>query len=180
MNRSDAKFNPAVLPPQDVKSHGEGDSSGSGRRHFLYPGQIFVSREAITISTILGSCAAVCLWDRRRKIGGMNHYLLPEGPGDGENRLRYGNVANAALLKELLAMGSDVKDLQAKIFGGTSAYAADPLTALGTRNVEIAEQFLRGVGIPVTAKEVSGKHGRKLTFNTLDGATDVKNYQGVT
>jgi chemotaxis protein CheD len=152
---------------------------GEGRRHFLYPGQIFVSREAVTISTILGSCIAVCLWDSRRKIGGMNHYLLPEGPVDGENRLRYGNVANAALLKELLALGSDVKDLQAKIFGGTSAYAADPLTALGTRNAEIAEQFLRDARIPITAKEVSGKYGRKLTFNIFDGVAEVKNFESV-
>ncbi len=179
MSRSDMKFNPAVLPPEDIKRHGENDSAVTERRHFLYPGQIFVSREAITISTILGSCAAVCLWDSRRKIGGMNHYLLPEGDSDGPNRLRYGSVANAALLNELLALGSDVKDLQAKIFGGTSAYAADPLTALGTRNVQMAEQFLRNAGISIVAKDVSGKHGRKLTFNTLDGATEVKNYQNV-
>ncbi len=177
--KSDVKFNPAVLSPEDMKRHGENDSTATERRHFLYPGQIFVSREAITISTILGSCAAVCLWDSRRKIGGMNHYLLPEGAADGPNRLRYGNVANAALLNELLALGCEVKNLQAKIFGGTSAYAADPLTALGTRNVQMAEQFLRDAGIPITAKEVSGKHGRKLTFNTVDGVTEVKNYQNL-
>jgi chemotaxis protein CheD len=179
MNRSDVKFNPAVLSPEDMKRHGGNDSTVAERRHFLYPGQIFVSREAITISTILGSCAAVCLWDSRRKIGGMNHYLLPEGAADGPNRLRYGSVANAALLNELLALGCEVKDLQAKVFGGTSAYAADPLTALGTRNVQMAEQFLHDAGISITAKEVSGKHGRKLTFNTLDGTTEVKNYQNV-
>jgi chemotaxis protein CheD len=177
--KSDVKFNPAVLSPEDMKRHGKDDSTVTERRHFLYPGQIFVSREAITISTILGSCAAVCLWDSRRKIGGMNHYLLPEGAADGPNRLRYGNVANAALLNELLALGCEVKNLQAKIFGGTSAYAADPLTALGTRNVQMAEQFLRDAGIPITAKEVSGKHGRKLTFNTVDGVTEVKNYQNL-
>ena len=51
----------------------------SEARHFLYPGQVFVTRDPITISTILGSCAAVCLWDRHKKAGGMNHYLLPEG-----------------------------------------------------------------------------------------------------
>jgi chemotaxis protein CheD len=179
MNRSDAKFNPAVLPKQDFKNYGEGTSPGD-RRHFLYPGQIFVSREAITISTILGSSAAVCLWDSRRQIGGMNHYLLPEGPTDGENRLRYGNVANAALLNELLAMGCNIKDLQAKVFGGSNAYAADPLTALGTRNVEVAELFLRSAGIPIIAKEVSGRRGRKLMFNTVDGVTEVKNYQSST
>jgi chemotaxis protein CheD len=179
MNASNKKFNPAVLAPQEMKDHEERTSSGDGRRHFLYPGQVFVSQEPVTISTILGSCAAVCLWDNRKQIGGMNHYLLPEGPAESPNRLRYGNVANPALLNELLAAGSNIKDLQAKIFGGASAYAADPLTALGARNVAVAEQFLREAGIRVTATEVSGKHGRKLMFNTGDGITEVKNYQSI-
>lgn len=109
----------------------------------------------------------------------MNHYLLPEGPAESSNRLRYGNVANPALLNELLALGSDVKDLQAKIFGGASAYASDPLVALGARNVSLAEEFLRNAGIRIAAKEVSGTHGRKLVFNTANGMTEVKNYQGV-
>lgn len=176
MNQGDRKFNPAVLGPQALQVHEEDIASLPGQRHFLYPGQIFATREAITISTILGSCAAVCLWDPLKKIGGMNHYLLPEGPADGANRLRYGSVANGALLKEVLELGAALKDLQARIFGGASAYAADPLTALGARNVELAEQFLREAKIPVMVKDVSGKHGRKLMFNVGSGATDVKNY----
>jgi len=26
---------------------------------------------------VLGSCVAVCLWDKRRGVGGMNHFVLP-------------------------------------------------------------------------------------------------------
>lgn len=175
MNQGDSKFNPAVLAPPVIHDRKETTCPGE-HQHFLYPGQIFVAREVVTISTILGSCAAICLWDWRRKIGGMNHYLLPEGPADSPNRLRYGNVSNPALLNELLALGCEIKDLQARIFGGASAFAKDPLTALGTRNVEIAERFLRDAGIRIVSKDVSGKHGRKLTFNTGDGVADVKNY----
>ncbi len=179
MKRSDMKFNPSILAPHAMKAHEESNASLTQKRHFLYPGQLFVTQEAMTISTILGSCTAICLWDSRKKIGGMNHYLLPEGPADGPNRLRYGNVANAELLKEVLAVGADIKDLQAKIFGGASAYAADPLTALGARNVELAEQFLRLSCIAVVVKDVSGKYGRKLTFNTSNGVTEVKSYETV-
>jgi len=93
--------------------------------HFLYPGQVFVTRDPITISTILGSCAAICLWDTHRKAGGMNHYLLPEGGDEGPNRLRYGNVANPELLNRVLALGCEIRNLQAKIFGGSSAFAVD-------------------------------------------------------
>jgi chemotaxis protein CheD len=175
MNPKADKFNPAVLPADAMKGFEREEALG-GARHFLYPGQMFVAREPTVITTILGSCAALCLWDRRKKIGGMNHYLLPEGDESGPNRLRYGNVANPALLKELLALGCDAKDLQAKVFGGSSAFVADPLQSLGSKNVHLAEEFLRTAGIRLVAKDVSGKHGRRLIFHTEDGLTLIRDF----
>src|SRR5580658_7959559 len=101
MSENSPKFNPAVLPAE-VMNGFEPAPKSKEPRHFLYPGQVFATREPIVISTILGSCAAVCLWDRQKKAGGMNHYLLPDGGDDGANRLRYGNNANAELLKQVL------------------------------------------------------------------------------
>ena len=176
MSRNVEKFNPAALPADVMKGFEHDDKLPDVPKHFLYPGQLFVSREPVVITTILGSCAALCLWDCRKKIGGMNHYLLPEGTDDGPNRLRYGNVANPALLNELLAVGCEIKNLQAKVFGGSSAFAANPLQSVGTRNAELAEEFLRGAGIRLVAKDVSGKHGRKLIFNTQDGVTLIRDF----
>ena len=174
---SEAKFNPAVLPTEFMKSFEHADSGQA--RHFLYPGQLFVTRDPITISTILGSCAAICLWDRHKKAGGMNHYLLPEGHGEGPNRLRYGNVANPELLNQVIALGCEIRHLQAKVFGGSCAFGNNPLQSLGTRNVQLAEDFLRAAGIPVVEKEVSGKHGRRLVFQISDGVTTIKNFDHV-
>jgi len=171
------KFNPAVLPAEFMKSYEQ--PSADEARHFLYPGQVFVTREPIAISTILGSCAAICLWDRHKKAGGMNHYLLPEGHGEGPNRLRYGNVANPELLNHVIALGCEIRHLQAKIFGGSCAFGNNPLQSLGTRNVQLAEDFLRAAGIPVVEKEVSGKHGRRLVFQISDGVTMIKNFDHV-
>jgi len=177
MSENSGKFNPAVLPEEFMKSFDRADSSEA--RHFLYPGQVFVTRDPITISTILGSCAAICLWDRHKKAGGMNHYLLPEGLSEGPNRLRYGNVANPELLKQVLALGCETRYLQAKIFGGSCAFGNDPLRSLGSRNIQLAETFLRSAGIPVIEKEVSGKHGRRLVFQISDGVTTIKNFDQV-
>jgi chemotaxis protein CheD len=174
MKENPPSFNPAVLPTEFMKSYEPSDSKSG--RHFLYPGQVFVTRDPITISTILGSCAAICLWDRHKRVGGMNHYLLPEGSGDGPNRLRYGNVANDELLHQVLALGGEVRNLQAKIFGGSSAFAVDLSQSLGSRNVELAESFLRSSGIPVVERDVSGKHGRRLVFQISDGVTIIKNF----
>jgi chemotaxis protein CheD len=174
MKDTAAKFNPAVLPAEYMKSFERVDRGEA--RHFLYPGQVFVTQDPVTISTILGSCAAICLWDRLKQAGGMNHYLLPEGPNDGPNRLRYGNVANPELLHQLLALGCKIKNLQGKIYGGSSAFAVDPSQSLGSRNVELAESFLRAEGIPIVEKDVSGKHGRRLVFQVSSGVTTIKNF----
>jgi chemotaxis receptor (MCP) glutamine deamidase CheD len=174
MKEHPPKFNPAVLPSEFMRNYETGDSAGA--RHFLYPGQIFVTREPIAISTILGSCAAICLWDRHKQAGGMNHYLLPDGASDGPNRFRYGNVANPELLKQVLALGCEVRNLQAKIFGGSSAFSVDLSHSLGTRNVDLADEFLRSAGIPVVERDVSGKHGRRLIFHVGDGVTSIRSF----
>jgi len=175
MSHKSEKFDPAVLPADAMKGF-ERDDTGAEARHFLYPGQLFVSREPAVVTTILGSCAALCLWDRHKKIGGMNHYLLPEGDEVGAKRLRYGNIANPELLRELLALGCEIKHLQAKVFGGSSAFAADPTQSLGARNVQLAEEFVHNAGIRLVAKEVSGKHGRRLIFHTHDGVTVIRDF----
>ena len=179
MSNSKTTFNPAALPTEYMSNFEKACSPAGGKTHFLYPGQLFVSREGIEMSTILGSCAAVCLWDRHKKIGGMNHYLLPEGQEDSANPYRYGNIANEALLHQLRSMGCEIKDLQGKIFGGSSAFGADPENSLGAQNVKLAEEFLQRYRIPVVMKEVSGKRGRRLTFHADDGTTFLKVFDKV-
>ena len=174
MKENSPKFNPAVLPAEFMEKFEHAESNEP--RHFLYPGQVFVTRDPIAISTILGSCAAICLWDQHKKAGGMNHYLLPDGPSEGANRLRYGNVANHELLSQVLALGCETRNLQAKIFGGSSAFGADPSRSMGSRNVNLAESFLRSAGIPIVERDVSGKRGRRLVFRVFDGVTMIKNF----
>jgi len=177
MSENSPKFNPAVLPAEFMEKFER--PKVREPRYFLYPGQVFATRDPVTISTILGSCAAVCLWDRNKRAGGMNHYLLPEGLDEGPNRLRYGNVANQELLNQVLALGCEIRNMQAKIFGGSSAFGADPSNSVGSRNVELAEKFLRAAGIRVMEKEVSGKRGRRLAFQISDGVTTIKNFDQV-
>ncbi len=45
--------------------------------HFLYPGMVFAKSGDFCITTVLGSCVSVCLWDCVLRVGGMNHFLLP-------------------------------------------------------------------------------------------------------
>ena len=138
------------------------------KKHFLYPSSIIVSAEPCEITTILGSCVAVCIFDPFLAIGGINHYMLPLWNGVGLESPKYGNIAIEKLIIKLVLNGSKRKNLRAKIFGGSELlqYLSYPI---GTRNIEIAEKMLKGEGIPILASSVGGKFGRKIIFNTGTG-----------
>src|SRR5215475_5920107 len=89
-------FNPAVLPMEYLPRIPYA-SDDKHTRHYLIPGKIFVAAQPFAISTIVGSGVALCLWDSAQCIGGVNHYMLPQGPDDDPNATRYGNVANPVL-----------------------------------------------------------------------------------
>jgi chemotaxis protein CheD len=151
--------------------------AGAGRRTiYLHPGKLYASSEPCAVTTILGSCVAVCLWDPVLGIGGINHYLLPHGPGNGQSSERFGDVAIPSLIGKLLALGSATRGLRAKLFGG--ACVIDAMRAsdhnLGAKNVEAACRLLEEEGIPVVGGDVGGPKGRKLIFHSDDGTAWVK------
>jgi chemotaxis protein CheD len=154
----------------------EVDTSGFPVRYLLPADLVAVSGDAPrTLTTILGSCVAVCLWDRRGRGGGMNHYLLPRC-GEGAPRTpRYGDIAIPALVARLVALGAQRADLRAKVFGGAHvlASAGPGARTLGGDNVQVAVSTLRDEGIQVISEDVGGTRGRKLAFNTVDGTAFV-------
>lgn len=138
---------------------------------YLHPGQLHTAAHATLISTVLGSCVAVCLWDPATRIGGMNHFLLPMGKGP-----RYGNEAMNQLLGEMAARGASVARMIAKVFGGAClipGFAGTP-KAIGTQNVDAALRFLAAHSIPVRGEQTGGRRGRKLLFHTGTGRAYVK------
>ncbi len=139
-------------------------------KHFLYPGAIYVSPEPALVTTILGSCVAICLYDPVLQIGGMNHYMLPLWNGQGLASPRYGNIAIEKLIANLEAMGSRRENMKAKIFGGAEIIASNiNQFMIGERNILIAKEILKEEKIPIISSSTGGKLGRKLIFNTETG-----------
>ena len=85
---------------------------------FLQPGHLIVSADPTDVTTILGSCVAVCLWDEQRRIGGINHFMLPLS-GYNAATPRFGDVAMNRLIDDLRAIGGSLPFLQARVFGGS-------------------------------------------------------------
>ncbi|MFP5465585.1 MAG: chemotaxis protein CheD, partial [Gammaproteobacteria bacterium] len=89
------------------------------RQVYVLPGDVKATAAPTRYVTILGSCVAVCLYDPVRRVGGINHFLLPGTPPAGEREpLRWGEASIAALFEQVLGFGANQRFLQAKIFGG--------------------------------------------------------------
>lgn len=144
--------------------------------HYLYPGELFASAEPTSVTTILGTCVAVCLWDPEREVGGMNHYLLPYVVGAGHSSPRFGSVAIGQLIDRVVALGARRAELRAKVFGGMTSRmnARRDGTDLGTGNVLLARRLLGEAGISIVAEDVGGEKGRKLVFRVRDGTAWVR------
>lgn len=139
---------------------------------YLHPGDLLVTREPTAVKTILGSCIAVCLWDAELRCGGMNHFLLPKGSDSSLRPERFGNVAVPRLIELLVAQGSLIENLRAKIFGGAAMLTNTfpPPTQIGQQNFKLASELLAQLRIPVVGSDVGGGRGRKIVFNTDDGS----------
>jgi len=136
--------------------------------HYLYPATLFVSTDPVKIHTLLGSCIAVCLYDPILKCGGMNHYMVPFWNGEGLESPRYGNIAIEMLIERMEAMGSQHRNMIAKVFGGGSVIG-DTVINIGDRNIQVAETILKKMNVRIVAFSVGGDLGRKIVFNTLTG-----------
>lgn len=154
----------AVAPPPTA--------AGAGDIVYVHPGRLYVGRGDERITTILGSCVAVCLHDAAARVGGLNHFLLPSAPHDAETSTRYAKPAIEALIERMLAEGARASRLQARVIGGARVLAAfgDDSCHLGLRNVAAANELLARHRIRVLATHVGGDRGRKLCFVPRDGA----------
>lgn len=122
-------------------------------------------REVLT--TLLGSCISACLRDPVAKIGGMNHFLLPEGDGGDRDAQRYGVNAMEVLINGILKRGGARERLEAKLFGGANVIAT--LSDVGSRNAKFARRFLADEGIAVRGGDIGGSSARRVQFWPVDG-----------
>lgn len=135
-----------------------------------------VAEPGVVISTLLGSCVAACLHDPVARVGGMNHFLLPEpGPsGSGpQSRLgaveqqRYGVHAMELLINAMMQRGAARGRMRAHLYGGATIIAG--LGQIGNRNAVFARDFMATEGIDIVRSDLGGVHARKVEFMPFEG-----------
>jgi len=137
----------------------------------ILPGEYFVHDEDMLIMTTLGSCIAACLYDRNAKVGGMNHFMLPDGAGDSG---RYGSYAMELLINEMMKRGASRMTMEAKVFGGGQVVSGMTTMNVGERNTNFVMDYLKTERIPIVSKDVLDVYPRKVCFLPGSGKAMVK------
>lgn len=143
--------------------------NATDRTIYVLQGEFRIARDPeAVLSTVLGSCVAVCMWDAEARLGGMNHFLLPFGPkAAAATPERYGVHAMELLINGLLKEGAVRARLQAKLFGGARVSSA--LSDIGQTNARFARGFLAAEGIPCRAESLGGTSARRVLFRPVTG-----------
>lgn len=141
--------------------------------YYLHPGHLRIATEPLEVTTILGTCVSICLFDSEGR-GGINHFLLAKWSGPPPGLPRYGNIATQQLIDGLKALGAEPRDLKAKVFGGMLSAVRSKGHDLGAANAREALSLLDSFRIPVVASDLGGDRPRKLIFHTDTGDVWVK------
>ena len=156
-------------------------------RHFqieaakILPGEYYVTGRDMLLVTVLGSCVSACIRDTKLGIGGMNHFMLPEG--DPHNPLsesaRYGGYAMEVLLNQLIKMGASRNRLEAKVFGGGAVMRGFTLHNVGERNSDFVQEYLSAEHIRIVAQDLRDIYPRKVYYFPYTGRVLVKKLKQV-
>lgn len=148
-------------------------------KKFIHVGEIFIGAKPTEISTVLGSCISVCLYDKVEQVAGMNHYLVPLWNENGLQSPKYGNISIPKLIENMLNIGCEKHNLEAKLFGGGNVInVTHEDMMIGRKNILIAKEILREYNIKITAQDVGGTRGRKILMRSDTGKVFLK-YTGV-
>jgi chemotaxis protein CheD len=149
----------------------------------ILPGEYYITRRDMVLVTVLGSCVAACIRDRTNGIGGMNHFMLPENSNEqsgwGTASTRYGTYAMEMLINQVLKLGAQRGNLEAKLFGGGAVIESMSMINVGERNAQFAIDYLKTEGISVVSKDLLDVFPRKVYYFPKTGKVLVKKLRGL-
>jgi len=144
----------------------------------LLPGQYYATSSDKALVTILGSCVAACIHDKDKKIGGMNHFMLPDlnftTSNDDCLATKYGVHAMNMLIDQLVHLGARRNKLVAKAFGGGKVLPGFVQQDIGRVNAEFVLDYLDNANIPVISQDLMSTYARKIYYFPADGNVYMK------
>ena len=147
---------------------------------FLKPGEIYISDRPAEVSTILGSCVALTIFNQRLLVGAICHALLPTNP-NGDDEFRYVDSAITYMVRKLGIMGIAKREMEAKLLGGADVLEqSDGRRSVGQQNIEAALKIIKQENLTLAVEDTGGPMGRKIQFYTNSGKVLLRRIKRVT
>jgi chemotaxis protein CheD len=137
-------------------------------------GQIAAGGPPQKMKAVVGSCIALSLYHSRLNRGVMAHVVLPDSAGRGGAPGKFADTAVPQMLELLKEFSATASCLTAKLAGGANMFGSSGPLQIGDANVEAVAHALRAAGIRITAQDVGGNRGRRVTFECEGGAMIVE------
>ncbi len=145
----------------------------------VLPGEYYVTCGGELLFTVLGSCVSACIRDPQARVGGMNHFMLPDWGHEGRWDLthvdrahRYGTYAMEHMINDILKHGGRRERLEIKLVGG--GRVLENMTNVGARNIEFVRDYLQKEGLTVHGEDLGDVHPRKVYYDVITGRMRVK------
>ncbi len=144
----------------------------------IHPGDVCVTVSTEAVTTVLGSCVSACVRDTRTGVGGMNHFMVPDGADSAGEGDRHGVEAMSRLLDATLAHGSGERSrLELKLVGGSRLKPGAP--DVGRRAIEFVRRFAAGAQLAIEAEDVGGVLGREVVYWPGTGQLQIRKLRGI-
>lgn len=163
---------------EQLASHVYYDTTFNCESAKILPGEYYYTDKDMMIVTVLGSCVSACIRDRTSGIGGMNHFMLPDGESASDSpvspSMRYGTYAMEVLINDILKAGGKRGNLEAKVFGGGAVLRGMSTINVGARNAKFVLDYLRMENMRVVAEDLNDIWPRKVHYFPKTGKVLVK------
>lgn len=135
-----------------------------------------LSAELVTYA--LGSCIAVIMYDPRRRVGGMLHFMLPHSQTAphkaADHPAMFADTGVPLLFEKMAEFGCQRKQLIVKIAGGGRLYDADGQFDIGRRNYLMLRKLFDSNRIVISAEDIGGRKSRTVRFAVKTGRVVVR------
>ncbi|MHC4589347.1 MAG: chemotaxis protein CheD [Planctomycetota bacterium] len=128
-----------------------------------------MAREDGVLRTLLGSCIGLALYDRKRKVGGLAHVVLPQSRGETEKPGKFVDTAIPALIRDMKKLAGGAIEPTARIVGGANMFATEVVETIGKQNIEASARVLEAHRIPIVGHHCGGDKGRRMSLDTATG-----------
>ncbi len=137
-------------------------------------GEFAVSMNDGVLRTLLGSCIGLVLYDRRHKVGGLAHMVLPQSRSHGGPPAKFVDTAIPALYAQMETLAGRSLKPTARIAGGANMFSTTVIQTVGTQNLDATERLLGELRIPLVGRHCGGEQGRRMSLDTTTGVITIE------